>query len=83
MTWAPYDSIHARWFIPESLSTERRQLSKVEADLKDKIINVFNGTSSFAFFLVFVVVFPFVGHLWQRYTFPLVRAAINWTNFSK
>ncbi|XP_015757884.1 PREDICTED: DNA repair protein RAD50-like isoform X2 [Acropora digitifera] len=27
----------------ESLSTERRQLSKVEADLKDKIINVFNG----------------------------------------
>ena len=82
MILAPSDLIYARWFIPESLSTERRQLSKVEADLKDKIINVFNGTSSFAFFLVFVVVFPFVGHLWQRYTFPL-RAAINLTNLSK
>lgn len=27
----------------ESLSTERRQLSKVETDLEDKIINLFNG----------------------------------------
>ena len=30
-------------FIPESLSTEKRQLFKVEADLKDKIANLFNG----------------------------------------
>ena len=29
--------------IPESLSTEKRQLFKVEADLKDKITNLFNG----------------------------------------
>ena len=28
---------------PESLSTEKRQLFKVEADLRDKITNLFNG----------------------------------------
>lgn len=48
MILAPSDFIYARWFIPESLSTERRQLSKVETDLEDKIINLFNGTSSSA-----------------------------------
>ena len=48
MILAPSDLIYARWLIPESLSTERRQLSKVETDLEDKIINLFNGTSSSA-----------------------------------
>lgn len=33
-----------RWFLYlESLSTEKRQLFKVEADLRDKITNLFNG----------------------------------------
>ena len=35
--------------VSESLSTERRQLLKVEADLKEKIINLFNGTCTCTF----------------------------------
>ena len=81
MILAPSDLIYARSFIPESLSTERRQLSKVETDLEDKIINLFNGTSSSALCVFSCCVFPFVGHRWQRYTF-LFCLAIGLANLA-
>lgn len=33
------------YIVSESLSTEKKQLFKVEADLKDKITNLFNGNN--------------------------------------
>lgn len=42
-TFLVVDGCHLTCIISESLSTEKKQLFKVEVDLKDKITNLFNG----------------------------------------
>lgn len=49
-----------QFFITESLSTEKKQLFKVEADLKDKITNLFTGTDILYITFTWIIVAVFV-----------------------